>query len=352
MKPLYFHIGTHRTGTSALQAYLAYNEQRLPEFGYSYLPIGTRGPLGSGRIAQGNGQMLARAYTSKNNPVHLRDLREELLAEFETALADCGDLTPILSGETFCELKPEHFDFLMGRIKSAGFQPIILLWVREQVSYMESRYNQFVKRRMETRTFEAFADIMCRSFDYLYYDSFANKLASMVGRENVIMNLHGRQDICPTINKILNIPNDALQLPAQPANSSLSPIATEILRELNKLRRPQSYALALAYNEALLKKKQSIQPITIVSPEVRQQLTNRFREDTQRLSKNWFKGEEIFKGEIKPFVSQKELFERIDTRELIHFIGGTTVRHEERIAALEKSVYELQNGSENPDPKN
>lgn len=342
MRPLFFHIGLPKTGTTALQTYLALNEAELQSHGLLYLPIGPRRPGGSGLLDQGNGQPLARSFYPASDPYHLRQNNRALLNELEQALANCNDHAPIISGEAFCEIGTDQISGLVKKMQSHGFAPKILMWVREQGSYLESRYNQFVKKRMETRTFEAFADERCETAAYLRYDTFATELAGLVGKENVLLQLHGEADICDTVDTIFNLPTGTLKRPAKGTNESIPPRKMEILRELNRLNRPQRFAKDVMQNEALLRDSTDYEPVTIISPDYRKRLSERYEAENQKLAENWFDRDQVFPVKDKRFVSQETLFDDISKRDIIQILGGKLVRDEERFVRLERQVAQLQ----------
>ncbi|NVJ96859.1 MAG: hypothetical protein HWE25_01840 [Alphaproteobacteria bacterium] len=338
MKTIYFHIGTPKTGTTALQVFLAKNEDALEKQGVRYLPIGPRRNRQSPKMDQGNAQPLARSLLPAGTPYNLRQNQKALMAEFKSALDNCGEQIPIISGEAFCELPLETLKSLVQNMNAAGFEPKILVWVREHAAYLESRYNQFVKKRMETDDFETFVKKMCADHPYLAYGRFADQLAEMVGSENVLVRAFGERDTCEEFADIVGLDMSELEKPQKGINVSLSPAKTEILRALNNLGRPQSFANALMQNEKILSQLEPSQASTFVSPGIREKLDNLYSEDLQHLSEKWFDGKPILPQKTKPYVKQAEVLDQLDPLELIQFLGGILVRNEERLTTIERTL--------------
>jgi hypothetical protein len=139
VRPLAFvHIGTHKTGTTALQRFLADNELALRAAGL-YLPkTGRRDP---GLAAQHN-----VAYELGHNASFDREAGtlEELAAEL---VAEASRSAICLSSEAFEALTFNRggLSRLCSGLEWLGYDPRIVVYLRPQADYLESLYAEFVR---------------------------------------------------------------------------------------------------------------------------------------------------------------------------------------------------------------
>jgi hypothetical protein len=126
------HIGTHKTGTTALQIFLEQNRPALERAGL-YLPrAGRPGTL------PGNHQIgwdLLVHGASADVP----KLREELQTSVvRSALLTSEDLSLLYA-------RPETLELLQAAISDAGYRAKIVVYVRTQAAYAESMYVERIK---------------------------------------------------------------------------------------------------------------------------------------------------------------------------------------------------------------
>jgi hypothetical protein len=131
------HIGTHKTGTTSIQAFLAKNRTRLKECGILYPYAGTRDRLpGPHNIAwelSGDARFDPRMGT-------VSDLLSEVCRSEER--------TTILSSEDF-EYLPQHPHALMNfdsMLVRAGFSTEYVVLFRSTDTYGESLYHELLER--------------------------------------------------------------------------------------------------------------------------------------------------------------------------------------------------------------
>lgn len=133
MKTLYVHIGTHKTGTTSIQAFLRRNAVALLERGI-YVPASCTPDAGSGHHNIG----FEMQDHARFNPAWgtLDDLGAELAA--------CPAGAAVISSENL-EYLVQRPD-LVARIESvaerAGFVPVYLVCFRERASYAASLYHE------------------------------------------------------------------------------------------------------------------------------------------------------------------------------------------------------------------
>jgi hypothetical protein len=142
-KKLYLHIGCGKTGSSALQIWLANNAEKLIELGICY-PIYGASKLNEYSITSGNGVKLFNA--AKNNTA-----REFLENQFKT-----NDQTTLFSSEAFQELSDSELLTIKNAAESNGFELNIIAYVRDAYDMAYSSYLQLIKRHLLTQSFKEF----------------------------------------------------------------------------------------------------------------------------------------------------------------------------------------------------
>lgn len=159
MKRLILHVGTMKTGTSAIQGFLAQNAAVLERQGVSY-------PL-FGRFAKENpdrnANFLMRAANARAVPgyksKHLKKKVPAALAEFREAVAAFD--TVVLSEETLWHRGLDHegyWEAARAIVEECGVeQTDVIVYLRRQDEYAESRWREFVKHHTwYTMTFEEY----------------------------------------------------------------------------------------------------------------------------------------------------------------------------------------------------
>ena len=111
MKQIVLHIGMPKTGTSALQVFLARNHAALKEHATDYFQIGEFNLGLKGSISSGNGSFLARTLLPPNSPAWIAD-GERYHAEFHAAVRASTADVGIVSSEMFIDAAR---DYLAGR---------------------------------------------------------------------------------------------------------------------------------------------------------------------------------------------------------------------------------------------
>jgi hypothetical protein len=132
----YIHVGTHKTGTTSIQAFLRDNDERFGAHGV-LIPRAGRGEDAAGHhnltqeLLTGNGFIAERGG----------------LAEVAEELRRSDKPRACISSEDFSLVSrsPEALHALRDAIQAAGFIPVIVVYLRPQVSYCISIYAEIVK---------------------------------------------------------------------------------------------------------------------------------------------------------------------------------------------------------------
>lgn len=161
---LLIHIGTHKTGTTALQRFLVDNQGALAELNHRYVSAGR--PVG--RYAQHD---LARRADEEGHERPWEKLAEEMRQRPE--------MVHLVSSEAFWNVDPASaraYSRDLGEIR-------IVAYLRRQDNFLESLYKHNVKLGASL-SFEKFFDKRRKIGDYL---AVLEKWEAAFGRENLIV---------------------------------------------------------------------------------------------------------------------------------------------------------------------
>jgi len=142
-KILYLHIGCGKTGSSAIQVWLANNAKKLAKLGVIY-PLTHTGQLEKYAITSGNGVPLYNAAKSGAVGSYL-----------EPQLA--GNNNVLFSTEAFQDLDENEIAEIQTAAKNNEYSIQIIAYVRDVYDMAYSSYLQLIKRNGYARTFKEFA---------------------------------------------------------------------------------------------------------------------------------------------------------------------------------------------------
>jgi len=167
MKKIFIHIGTHKTGTSAIQDFLVLNRKALSKQGVLY-PQKTRRDYFEIR----EGQTIVPVEKFKHYEKLVRLVRNK-------------DKHVILSNEDFCLMLDP---FLVKEAIGSGVETVIICYLRRQDNFVQSYYNQKVKHSGH------YKDIMVyQPPATLDYYELLGRWAGVFGKENIIVRPYEKQ---------------------------------------------------------------------------------------------------------------------------------------------------------------
>ncbi len=169
---LVVHLGRHKTGTSSLQHTLNQAKSELALAGWTY-PLAGRDPHGAGLPTVVAHHALGREA--------LKGVVGGVTIDFRQELARSRDRI-IVSSEGMQNVPASNL--------AAVFRPgetTIVIYLREQVSYILSGYAQFVQAQDATQSFETYARRVLKS---VTYHERLSDLAEIYGEENVVVRIY------------------------------------------------------------------------------------------------------------------------------------------------------------------
>lgn len=364
MKTLYLHIGTPKTGTSALQYFCAGNRKILEEKGIYYPDLGFRFPdIGKNR----NAHFLSyKEYTNKKEK--LRDheaekkIREEGIQKLEEAFQTHD--TILLSDEHIWnekEMTAETLPALYQRFSEQGIQIKIIVYLRRQDQVIQSFWAQKIKES-STITFEGYmAKEKYRRFR-LDYAARLQEFEDIVGKEQLIVRCYEKQQYQgeqkTIMSDFLNILG--LELTGEYKNSekvyniSLEGVYLEVKRLFNTLpqfKSKKNYMIdllkeqqALDYqNQALERKKMYF------TPEAEKEFMQKFEEENHTVAKKYLNRDDgkLFFENYLDEIQEGNTGTDYSSKELIQICGNMLIRLNEKYEKVLQENKELKKGQQN-----
>lgn len=192
MKTLYMHIGTPKTGTSAIQYFCCQNYNVLLKRGVCYPDLGFSFPgIGPNR----NGYFLSYKVFDEQNQRLLSEEKkiwEQGFAKLEKLFEkhDCI----VLSDEHMWnekEMNRERLQNIQERMKAIGVTVRVIVYLRRQEQVIESYWAQQVKEGLQLSFSEYMKEGRYRYFQ-LNYEKRLKVFSEVLGKENVIVRCYER----------------------------------------------------------------------------------------------------------------------------------------------------------------
>lgn len=175
-KQLFVHIGLPKTGSSAIQAWLARHSRKLNELGFSYKGFNEGAEDGS--ITSGNGPALTKTLIQGGDFRFGKDGAHPMHGLMEHYFGDAP--RAIVSSETLSKLKPENIEHLSAWCASENIDLHVLAYVRHIYDHCFSAYQQYVKASGYTATFlefsQTYENTQCRQIE-LWHSVLGKRLS-------------------------------------------------------------------------------------------------------------------------------------------------------------------------------
>lgn len=191
MKTLYLHIGTPKTGTSAIQYFCVKNRDTLERQGLYYPDLGYR--FASSHANRNGAFYITNIYDTQKKRMYEEEKKtqtegmEKLQKEFETHDAI------LLSDEGFWNHKKmdvNGWKELLNQCTKMDVQLKIIVYLRRQDELIQSYWAQKIKEINLQMTLPAYiASGKYTQFHADYY-THLQEIASVVGKENIIVKVY------------------------------------------------------------------------------------------------------------------------------------------------------------------
>jgi hypothetical protein len=237
MKQLILHIGSTKTGSSAIQRFLSENRGALERLGILYPDIGVAGSahhILAAAIHPSAWRMHQDSFAGKDRTAYFAGL----LNEIARAAAESPAPRVVLSSEYWWGRFGEPF-FAACQPLFKSFEVQLLCYIRRQDEWLESTYVQSVKSG-ESRTFREW---LLRHLDhgpgFCHYDRILWQWERLIPAECIHVRVYGASggitDSVADLIQFLGVENrQPLALPAGGSNPSPLPRDTEMIRLVNR----------------------------------------------------------------------------------------------------------------------
>jgi hypothetical protein len=350
MKELVLHLGIPKTGSSALQVFLARNHAALLARGVDYLRIGEFMLGVEGRISAGNGAYLARTMLPADAPAHLPDA-EHYWAEFRNAVARSTARIGIVSSELFVDARREALEALIAGLGEDGITVRALYYIRRQDQFLASSYMQQVKRHACTESPESYARTAYRQHPYLGYHSFYRYFCGIFGADNILCRVYEGaltrgSGLFRDVLGALGIAAEGLAFAVPDINTSLTPKDAAIMLLINRHQPRMQFSDLVVENAVRTGAMQAGIAHNILPRWLIAEVEAHFREENQAMARDYFKREQLFAsgpgaGLADPPAPQSISSPALTLEDVISFFGGLLVRYDQRLAALEQRIGEI-----------
>ena len=347
MKDLIFHIGIPKTGSSALQVFLAKNATLLTEKSVNYLQIGEFALGKQGQISSGNGALLARSIFPENAQARTAD-PDRHIKEFFDALNRSTANIAIISSEMFIDVSKEAFSRLLDRIAKTGVKSRVFYYVRSQTQFMSSAYIQQVKRHHYTKTPGEYIQSSYKHIPFLKYHSLYEKLCEIFGSENVVCRTYdaaikARSGVFHSFLNAFSVDPEGLSLTTADVNTGIPAKQIAIMRALNQFTPRMRFSDAVVENAALTGSVESGQIHNILPEALISEINDFFDNENRKFARSYFKRQELFPP-IPQFDEPETIsVDDLNSTDLLMFFGGLLIRYDDRIARLEAALSTSNN---------
>jgi len=278
-KKLFIHIGTHKTGTSAIQNFLFMNREALRQKGFLYPETGDKA---SHHALASEFRLLKRIKNKERELKTLSYIQEIRTHNFDTSILSSEGL--VLRGTNVKKLRD---------IIPSDLDVKIVIYLRRQDERLESGYNQIVKGpRRYSKKFLDESSITHQKYILDYY-KILTPWREVFGQENIIVRVYEKEqlpggiivDFCSVIGLELD---HSLRMSGDRINQSLDWDIIEIIRLCNgKLKGDMKFHRWLVTTLKKIKRGNVNEKQHLLSPHQRLNLLEKYAESNAKVAREY-----------------------------------------------------------------
>lgn len=282
-KTLYLHIGVHRTATTAVQATMFANREKLRTEGFLY-PLGVRRHIGlfndifaDKTTSDDAGKLLLQRAGANKNSIHSVVLSDE-------AVSKRRDLSKLAALQKYFDVK-------------------VVFAMRRQDLWLESWWAQNVKGQWDRKFCHmSWPDFMSKreKFHWINYDRYIRHIETVFGQGSVIPYVFERNQMpdgpIAAFLQAIGFHGYSRLKKGGGSNTSLTPEVSEFVRHLPLIDAPMKLRLKLIeVAEQLDHKIRSEKATTLMIPfDQRQSIMNEYAPGNRKVANRFFGRDELF----------------------------------------------------------
>ena len=245
MATLYIHIGTPKTGTTAIQNFLLLNEELLERKGIAHPRVEVEGMREKFKSRR-NGNFLVF-----NSPLTGEEKKRQEQQVYQTGFqavkraAEASEKVVVTDESIWLRqnIREDFWQRIAEDAKNAGCQVKVIVYLRRQDLYIQALWNQAIKlmTRLD-QTFPQYLESDLSKRNYLdYYEKLSN-IAQCIGKENLIVRVYEKdiflnsggiyQDFLEAVGESMS---QEYQIPEKSPNERLEGNYIEIKRIINRI---------------------------------------------------------------------------------------------------------------------
>lgn len=344
-KTLYVHIGTTKTGTTAVQSFCIDNQEVLNQKGYCY-PLF---PYSYKDVSERRNAHFLIAEASERSSGRFREGMDRILDLFQKYLSI------ILSDEgiwsSAYEQRINMWRALKAEAKEAGFKVKVIVYLRRQDTYLISGWNQMVKSGIGNGADKPWNDYVqdLVSINKMKYATHLKKIAAFWGEKNIIVRRFEPKhfkggsvysDFLDTVGLELT---DEYHIEQSLRNTRLAGNTHEIQRVLNGM--PEMNPVYHSFFRRALLTYADLSgekyPCEMFSKEEAKAFLEQYREENEQVSEMYFEGQPLFEPGWKDIPKWEKDNPHMQD-DLIRFVGACCMQLMEENRMLQSRIEELE----------
>ncbi|GEM_PF-2703197 len=289
-RPIYFHVGAHKTATTYMQSRLRSNRQRLRNHGVHFVDLWAKAPALKRyrkrlkRLLEApavNDRKLGKlaAVLRRLVDADSSDDKSRIVLSYENALGGF-DLTRSAAPYPHAAAAVAHI-----REAFPDQDVKILFSIRSLDRFLESGYLQNVLSRQETRTFARYLGGV--DIDGLSWLPAIRDMESVVGAENLLIwnyeNFPANESTVWDLLLGLADADSLLVRPAKKSNQSLSAKGLKFMRRINSVATPSEAKKFRTFIKENFGPESGFERPTLLDEGTREQLVRRYARDCEEL---------------------------------------------------------------------
>lgn len=359
MVTLYIHIGTPKTGSTAIQNFLQQNEGELKKNGILHPHIEAEG-MGEEFVSFRNGRFLA--YHSHKAGDEKRQTEDRIYRQGFHSIEKAARVSEkiVITDETIWLRQNEKKNFwknVKDDAKQAGCEVKVIVYLRRQDLYIQAVWNQAIKcmTRLD-QPFQYFLGKGAKKKNLDYYKTLS-EMAEYVGKDNIIVRVYEKkmflqsggiyQDFLEAMGEPMR---QEYQLPKEDFNERLDGNFVEIKRIVNQITEYRQMPEDFMYQPILWANKlKQPEKASFFSYEEQVDFLKSYEKSNQLVAQE-FLGRADGKLFTEPLERLPKWEINPDTmyQDIILFFGEVSLRQQRQIDELSREVHRLEWEMHNP----